>query len=106
MKQQPPLTDWREWLIGEFRKHPEDAVEYLKVSFEEYQKDGDAQSLLLALRTVAEVQGGIPTLARKTKMNRQSLYKALSADGNPRLDTIGAILGGLGYRLSLVPLKQ
>ncbi len=102
----PKSIDYREWLIGEFRKHPQEMALYLKVAFEEYEKDGDTRALLLALRTVAEAKGGVSALAKKTKMNRQSLYKALSAEGNPRLDTIGTILHGLGYRLSLVPLKK
>jgi DNA-binding phage protein len=39
-------------------------------------------------------------------MEKMTLYKALSEDGNPRLSTIGAILHGLGYRLSLEPIAQ
>jgi probable addiction module antidote protein len=55
---------------------------------------------------VAEAKGGILELARRLDMEKMTLYKALSEDGNPRLSTIGAILHGLGYRLSLEPIAQ
>ena len=73
---------------------------FLDVALEEYEKDGDTEAFLLALRDVTEAQGGISKLAERTKLNRQNLYKALSEKGNPRLETIGAILHGLGFRLS------
>ena len=37
-------------------------------------------------------------------MTRQGLQKALSANGNPRLDTINAIMRSLGYQLLSQPL--
>lgn len=79
----------------------EDAKAYLSVALEEYDKDGDAEAFLLALRDVVEAQGGIAKLAETTHLNRQNLYKALSEEGNPRLSTIGAILHALGLRLSV-----
>lgn len=77
---------------------------YLQVAVENYQEDGESHYLLLALRNVAEAQGGVPTLAKKVNMGKTSLYKALSEDGNPRLNTIYTILGGLGYRMQVVPI--
>ncbi len=77
---------------------------YLQVAVENFQEDGESHYLLLALRNVAEAQGGVPTLAKKVNMGKTSLYKALSEDGNPRLDTIYAILGGLGYKMQVVPV--
>jgi probable addiction module antidote protein len=78
---------------------------YLSVALEEYEKDGDTEAFLLALRDVTEAQGGIAKLAERTKLNRQNLYKALSDKGNPRLETVGAILHGLGFRLSVEPIR-
>ncbi len=72
---------------------------FLDVALEEYEKDGDTDAFLLALRDVTEAQGGIGKLAERTNLNRQNLYKALSEKGNPRLETVGAILHGLGFRL-------
>jgi probable addiction module antidote protein len=77
----------------------------LNTALEEYEKDKDTDAFLLALRTVAEVRGGIGELAKKTNLNRQHLYKTLSSKGNPRLDTLEDVLHGLGFRLSIVPLE-
>jgi probable addiction module antidote protein len=62
-----------------------------------YEKDGDLEAFLLALRQVAEAQGGIGKLSKKTHLNRESLYKTLSKNGNPKLQTIGLLLKGLGF---------
>ena len=84
---------------------PEYARVFLDVALEEYEQDGDTEAFLLALRDVAEAQGGITKLAEQTKLNRQNLYKALSEEGNPRLKTLGAVLHELGFRLSVEPAK-
>lgn len=94
-----------EYLI-ESLKNPKAAEAYLNVALEEYGKDHDTEAFLLALRDVAEADGGLSNLAKKTKLNRQNLYRALSKQGNPRLDTLGVILNGLGLRLSIVELNK
>lgn len=95
-----------EELLNEKLKDKEQAEAYLEVALEEFEQTKNANHLLQSLRNVVEARGGISELARRTKMNRQSLYKALSDEGNPRLSTIGVILHGLGYRLSLEPLEE
>jgi len=80
---------------------PEDARAYLEIALEDYEEDGDKSAFLLALKDVATAQGGISQLAERTSLSRQSLYKALSGIGNPRLDTLGTILHGLGFKLSI-----
>lgn len=74
---------------------------YLQVAIEEYQEDNDAEALLIALRNIADAQGGMTELARKTHLNRQNLYSILSKKGNPRLDTFGIVLKGLGFKLTI-----
>ena len=81
--------------------NPEEARTYLAVAMEEFEMDGDKDHFLLALRNVAEAQGGIGALAKRTQLNREHLYRILSKNGNPGLDKIGAILNGLGFRLSI-----
>lgn len=88
-------------IVIETLKDPEEARVYLAVAIEEFEVDGNKEHFLLALRNVAEAQGGIGALAERTEMNRQHLYRVLSKNGNPRLDKIGAILNGLGFRLSV-----
>lgn len=80
--------------------------EYLKISFDEYAQDGDEKALLITLRQIAKARGGFKVLSSKTGIKRESLYRALSAHGNPRLHTITAILHVFGYSLILKPVHQ
>jgi DNA-binding phage protein len=43
-------------------------------------------------------------LADKVTLQRQSLYKVLSKDGNPTLETFGEILKPLGLRVAIAPV--
>jgi probable addiction module antidote protein len=94
---------YRDAAIEALKDNPEDAHAYLQVALEDFEQDRNTEALLTALRTVAEAQGGIPELARRTNMEKMTLYKALSEKGNPKLSTIGAILHGLGYKLTVTP---
>lgn len=78
------------------------AAEYL----EEVLKDGSMQSFLLAVRNVALANGGMQKLARKTKLGRESMYKALSKEGNPYFGTLQSILGEVGLRFSVCLKKS
>ena len=97
---------FRDVVIERFKKDPNEAHAYLQLALEEFEQDGDTEHLMLALRTVAEAQGGVPELARKINMEKMTLYKALSEKGNPRLSTIYSILKGLGYRLLVEPFED
>ena len=80
---------------------PEDAQIYLSVALEDYEKNEDIEAFLLAVRDVAEAQGGISELAERVNLTREGLYKALSENGNPQLNTMGKILHGLGFKFSI-----
>lgn len=84
--------------VDYFSQHPEEIEAFLQEAFADYAQDGDSATLLSVLRIIARVKG-ISTLAEEVGMTRQGLQKALSANGNPRLDTINAILHALGYQL-------
>lgn len=107
MKEKKTKRQFRNFEDGlkERLSDPEYSREYLAVALEEYEEDGNTQAFLLALRDVTEAYGGLSKLAARTKLNRQNLYKALSAKGNPKLGTIGTILQGLGFRFSIEPLE-
>lgn len=90
-----------EFMLDNFRKNPAEMEIYLKVALEEYETDGDVEAFLFALGTITEAQGGISTLAQKSKLNRQNLYKVLSAKVQPRFTTIETILKALGFGLSV-----
>jgi len=81
-----------------FTQHPDEIEAFLNEIFAEYAQDGDSAALLSALRIIARVKG-ISNLAEKVGMTRQGLQKALSANGNPRLDNVNAIMRAMGYQL-------
>jgi len=93
-------TDYHAQLIN-LLKNKKEAKIYLQVAIEEYEEDDNTEVFMLALRNIAEAQGGINTLAKKTSLNRQNLYRALSSRGNPRFSTLGNIIRALGFRLSI-----
>lgn len=87
-----------------FQEHPEEVEVFLEEVFNAYAEDGNTAVLLASLRIVAQVKG-LTDLSRDIDMSRQGLYKALSEDGNPRLENINAIMHSLGYRLKVEPLE-
>ena len=90
-------------LLLESLKNPKEAVAYLNAALEEC-KDGSAESqklLLIAFKNVALAQGGISKLSDKTGLGRESLYKTLSIKGNPKLTTLTALIGALGFDLKI-----
>ena len=78
-----------------------DSDEALAAYIADATESGDAQELAHALGVVARAKG-MTDLSRQTGLPRQTLYKALSGDGNPELATIAKVADALGYRLSLV----
>jgi probable addiction module antidote protein len=87
-----------EAMLEELRKNPDFAAEYLRAALE---VDDDPQILLIALRRIAESRGGVAKIAKKAGIERESLYRALSAKGNPRLSTIVAVTRAVGLRLTV-----
>ena len=92
------LRKYRDVLIEDL-KDPKEAEAYLSVALEEYENDQNVESFLLAVRNIAEAQGGIGKLAEKTHLNRQNLYRVLSKTGQPKFPTILTVLHGLGFVL-------
>ena len=54
------------------------------------------EALLIGLRHVAEALGGIGQLAKDTELNRETLYRMLSENGNPTLESVLLVLDSLG----------
>lgn len=92
--------DYQESLINRLKDH-EQAVTYLNCALEEALKgDEESQKLfLLALKNVAEAQGGISSLAEKAHLGRESLYKTLSSKGNPKWTTLLSLISAMGINL-------
>ncbi len=82
-------------------RNESDIAAYVEAMLE----DGDARMVPIALRTVAEAVGGMAALAERTGLSREALYRTLSAKGNPRLDTLAALLDAFGLRLTVRPVQ-
>jgi probable addiction module antidote protein len=92
--------------VVELRADRQLAVEYLKAAMESLDDPNDRAAGLLALRTVAEAYGGLGAVAAEAGISRESLYRALSAKGNPTLKTILAVLKAVGMKLSVEPGQE
>ena len=87
-----------EAVVRRLRKDPDFAAEYLKAALEN--QDEPRVLLLIALRHLALAQG-IAKVARAAGIERESLYRALSIRGNPRLSTLVAVTKAIGLRLTV-----
>jgi probable addiction module antidote protein len=88
-------------LLMDMLKDEERARAYLNAALDEQ----DPRVFLIALRNVTQAQGGIATVAARSGLNRESLYRALSEKGNPSVQTLAAVLGALGARLGVARIK-
>ena len=91
------MAEYQRDLI-EALKNPVEAAAYLNAAIEE----GDEAAFLLALRNIAAAHG-VKAVAEKANMNRVSVYRALSQNGNPGIKTLFALLGCVGLRLAVEP---
>src|SRR5579864_4724930 len=87
-----------EAIIQELRKDPKFAVEYLKAALED---TDEPQVLLIALRHITQARGGFSKIAKEAGVERESLYRALSSRGNPRLSTLMAVAKAVGLKLTV-----
>lgn len=71
-------------------------IEYLNVTL----RRGDASSFLVALREDAQ-RHGMSRVAESSQLNRENLYRMLSANGNPGLSNLLTVLTALGLRLEV-----
>ena len=88
------------WDAAEHLESEEDMVAYLEAALEE----GDAALVAAALGDIARAKG-MSEIARQTGLGRESLYKALSPEGNPELGTILKVVRSLGLSLHAAALK-
>lgn len=95
------LRNYEEWLI-ESLKDPKEAHLYLKAAFEEYENDRDLDILLHSIWAYAKAQG-VSDLAKKSKINRQNLYRIFTGERNPRFKTMESIAKGVGFEVSFQP---
>jgi probable addiction module antidote protein len=85
--------------LDERLKNAKEAAGYLNAALE----DDDPHVFLLALKDVADAMGGMSQLSNKSELNRQSLYRALSKSGNPKLLSVLTILTAMGFEVRIRP---
>jgi len=88
-----------------------DASEYIesedgaRVFLEDAMDTNDAAFIASAIGVVAKARG-MSAIAKETGMSRESLYRALSGDGNPQLSTVLKVLEAMGLKLSVEPVSK
>lgn len=87
-------TETLPWDPAEHLETEEDKASYLEAALE----DGDPAVITAALGDIARARG-MTHVARETGLGRESLYKALSPEGNPELATVLKVIRALGLRL-------
>lgn len=89
------------WDAVDHLKTKEDIIAYLEAALE----DGEPSLVMAALGDISRSQG-MSEIARETGLGRESLYKALSIEGNPEFTTILKVLKALGLRLQAIPVNS
>ena len=87
-------TETRPWDPAEYLETKEDMVAYLNVALEE----GDLSLIMAVLGDIARARR-MTVVAQETGLGRESLYKSLSANGNPEFATVLKVVHTLGLRL-------
>ena len=84
----------RPWDPAEHLNTEEDMAAYLEAALEE----GDAALIAAVLGDIARAKG-MTQIAREAGLGRESLYKALSPEGNPEFATVLKVVRALGFTL-------
>jgi len=82
---------------SDYLKSSEDVASYIEAALEE----DDPAVLLVALRNVADSKGGMAMISEQSGLSRESLYRSLSENGNPKISTLFSIIKALGLHLSV-----
>lgn len=99
------MRNYHDYLMEEL-SDLEEAISYLEVVLEEYEKDGDAFGFLIGLRNVSEAQGGLNEFTRRTDADPQHLFKVMSSNDKQDLDTLEVVLNDLGDLLLDVKIEN
>lgn len=87
-------------MVDMLKRDPDFAVDYLRAAFDELDEEGGEASFLTALRQIVEARGGMAAIAERASLSRESLYRALSPNGNPTLKTLSAVVHAAGLRFA------
>ena len=98
------MGKWREYQIERLAKDREAAIDYLQLTLEEYQVDGDLTFFLKGLQTFIESQGGVSELSKRTGIDVNTLSDILFDENAPRFDILRTMLNALECKLLVAPL--
>lgn len=91
---------YKQALIKEnLKRNPQSEITYLQNVIDH---SSSTEDILLAMRSLASARG-FKKFAQDAQLNRENLYRVLSEQGNPRLDTFLKLIDLLGFKLSLKP---
>jgi probable addiction module antidote protein len=93
-------TNLQKYDVANHLRSPEEMAAYLDAAIEE--SNGNASFIAMALGDIARAKG-MAELSRETGLGRESLYKALSAEGNPQLSTVLKVAKALKLQLHVKP---
>jgi probable addiction module antidote protein len=85
-----------DWDLADEIKTREDVIGILEAALEE----NDIEFLFKVIGDIARSKG-MALIARELNLNRESLYRSLSQDGNPSFGTIIKVLDNLGFQLTV-----
>ena len=91
--------NYEESLLADLRD-PAEAAAYLNAALEEIDAEDGMALFLMSLGDVLRAQG-VSNVARSAELGRESLYKSLSATGNPKFKSLLAVLRGMGLGISI-----
>ncbi|WP_157268543.1 addiction module antidote protein [Azohydromonas aeria] len=101
MSEKMKVADLPEFDMADYLDSDEAVAEYLT----QVLTDGDSAELVRALGHIAKARG-MAQIARDSGLGRESLYKALRPDAQPRFDTILRVCAALGVRLVAQPVPR
>jgi probable addiction module antidote protein len=81
-----------------------DSSEAVSAYMEEALETEDPVFIAQGLGTVARARG-MSEIAKQAGLSRESLYKALSSEGNPEFGTVLRVMPPLGLRSSITPTR-
>ena len=94
IQQETKTMKTRQWDAADYLESPQDIAHYLEAVFEK----SDSSLIAAALGDVARSKG-MTAITTETGLDRESLYKALSPEGNPGFSYALNVLKALGLRL-------
>lgn len=91
---------YQDYDTSEFLETEDDIARYLN-AVAEY---NDPEMFQTVLGKVAKARG-MSSIAKEANVSRESLYRSLSAEGNPSFQTISKVLASMGLRLTIQPAE-